>query len=50
MSKLPRLVETITSYDGINDKTKLSALVAKEFELQPSSAITSIKSISMALH
>ena len=33
MSKLHRLLETITSYDCINDKTKLSALVAQEFEL-----------------
>ena len=33
MSKLPRLLEVITSHDGINDKSQLSALIAKEFEL-----------------
>jgi len=33
MSKLPRLLEVITVHNGINDKAKLSALIAKEFEL-----------------
>lgn len=33
MSKIPRLLRVITSHDGINDKSKLSAQIAKEFEL-----------------